>query len=475
MLTRRRFITTATGSALSMLAASRTTTSAAPAASARPNVLMIAVDDLNDWIAPLGGHPQVRTPHLDRLAQRGVVFANASCPAPICTPARTAVLTGIHPASSGLYFLQPLFRRTPTLAHAVTLPQCLRQHGYRTMAVGKVFHGENDPASLDEDGGIVNNYGPTPPQKISLPDGHPLWDWGAFPLDDSPTPDDRITDWAVKRLGRHYDQPFFLGVGLFRPHVPMYAPQRWFDLYPAGKTTMPDAAPVSGAGVSDYARQLTHARVAPRHDQIVALGQWEHAVRAYLASVSYMDDHVGRLLDALEAGPHADNTLIVFWSDHGFHLGEKQRWEKRSLWEESCRVPLIVAGPGIAPGRTESPVGTLDLYPTLTALCRVPCPEGLDGHDLTPLLADPDAHWPHATVTTFGPGNHAVRSRHHRYIRYADGSEELYDHRTDPHETRNLADEPDAPAVIASLRPALPTRNAPLVPDSAGSDSPLFP
>lgn len=440
-----------------------------------PNVLFIAVDDLNDWIGPLGGHPQAHTPHLDRLAARGFVFENASCPAPICTPARTGVLTGTHPASSGLYFLAPLFRNTPTLSRSVTLPQHFRDHGYRTMAVGKVFHGVNDPASFDENGKITNKYGPTPDRKISYPKGHPLWDWGVYPTDGSPTPDDRIADWAVERLGRRYDRPFFLGAGFFRPHVPMYAPAQWFERYPPGGVRMPPMPPDAGDTISDYARKLTHAAVAPRHEEVVELGQWEHAVRAYLASVSYMDDQVGRLLDALDASPHADNTVVVFWSDHGFHLGEKHRWGKRSLWEESCRVPLILAGPGVRPGRTDQPVGTIDLYPTLCGLCALSERPGLDGRSLIPLMSDADADWPHTALTTFGPGNHAVRSRHWRYIRYADGSEELYDHRTDPHEWRNLAGEDQHAEALASHRRRLPTTTVAMTPGSAGSDSPLFP
>ena len=472
--TRRRFLQTASSAALT-LAAGRSAM-AMPTSAKPPNVLFIAVDDLNDWIGCLGGHPQVRTPNLDRLAARGMVFANTSCPAPICTPARTAVLTGKHPSSSGLYFLAPTFRDTPTLKDAVTLPQHFREHGYHTMSVGKVFHGQHDAPSWDEDGRIINNYGPSPDTKLSYPKGHPLWDWGAYPTDESATPDERIADWAVQRLNRPYDQPFFLAAGFFRPHVPMYAPPKWFEAYPEGKTTMPEVGPADRDDVSDYAMKLTHAAVAPRHADVLELGQWEHAVRSYLASVSYVDHQIGKVLDALAHSPHAAQTLVVFWADHGFHLGEHRRWGKRSLWEESTRVPMILAGPGIRPGRTDQPTGTIDLYPTLTELAGLPSREGLDGDSLAPLLTDPQTtDWRAATVCTFGPGNHGVRSRRYRYIRYADGSEELYDHDQDPYEWRNLAYDKAYTDVIADHRRSLPAEDAPLVPGSAGSDSPLFP
>ncbi len=447
------------------------TTSAKP-----PNILFLVVDDLNDWIGCLGGHPQVLTPNLDRLAARGMVFANTSCPAPICTPARTAVLTGRHPSTSGLYFLAPTFRDTPTLENAVTLPQHFREHGYRTMSVGKVFHGKHDPPSWDENGGIINAYGPTPERKLSYPKGHPLWDWGAYPTDGSATPDERIADWAVRRINQRYDQPFFLAAGFFRPHVPMYAPAPWFEAYPEGKTTMPLAGPTDREDISDYAKKLTHAAVAPRHREVVELGQWEHAVRSYLASISYVDHQIGKVLDALAQSAHADNTVVALWSDHGFHLGEHQRWEKRSLWAESTRVPMILAGPGIKQGKTDQPTGTIDLYPTLTELAGLPPRDGLDGQSLTPLLDDPKTtDWRAATVCTFGPGNHGVRSTRYNYIRYADGSEELYDHHHDPHEWRNLAADKAYAEVAAEHRLSLPAKDAPMVTDSAGSDSPLFP
>lgn len=440
-----------------------------------PNVLFIGIDDLNDWVGFCDGHPQVQTPNIDRLAARGRAFTNAHCPAPICNPARAALLTGKQPYNTGIYFLAPLFRDTELLKDAVTLPQHFREHGYRTMSVGKIFHQRDDERSFEEHGGKCGEYGPIPDEKLSYPKGHILWDWGAYPERAEETPDHRIADWAIERLDRTYDQPFFLAPGFYRPHVPMYAPQPWFDRYPPGATTVPQVQGDARERLSDYALQLTEATTAPRHDEMVAMGEFEHAVRAYLASVSFVDHQIGRVLQALDASPHADNTIVVLWCDHGFHLGEKQRWEKRSLWEESTRSPMIVAGPGIRGGRCSRPVGTIDLYPTLADLCGLPTREGLDGRSLRPLLDDPQADWRPAVTTTFGPGNHAVRSDRWRYIRYADGSEELYDHESDPHESVNRADDPAFREVKQQHHAWLPARDAPLAAGSAGSDSPLFP
>jgi choline-sulfatase len=473
MITRRRFVGSTLASLAGAIAMPHVLNAATP--SARRNVLFIGVDDLNDWVGFLAGHPQVQTPNLDRLAARGVVFANAHCAAPICTPARTALLTGRHPTTSGLHFLTPLFRDTQTLRDVVTLPQHFLENGYHTCSVGKVFHGRNDQASFPEYGGMPGTYGPLPAQRLNWHQGNRLWDWGVFPDRDEDLPDHKIADWAIQQLSQQHEKPFFLAAGFFRPHVPLFVPQRWFDLYPVGKTALPEVREGDLEGISDYARKLTAASVAPRFDDVLNAGEWEHMVRAYLASISFVDAQIGRVLDALEAGPHADSTFIVLWADHGFHLGEKRRFEKRSLWEESTRVPLIIAGPGIQPGRCERAVGTLDLYPTLAELCELPARDGLDGHSLVPLLCDPATSWPHVAMTSFGPGNHAIRSDRWRYIHYADGSQELYDHAADPAERRNLAADPAHADVLAAHRRHLPQREAPLLPGSAGADSPIYP
>lgn len=474
--TRRDFLrTTALATTGGALALSGLSLGAEGGSASKPNVLFIGIDDLNDWLGCFGGHSQAKTPNIDRLAKRGVVFENCHCQSPICNPSRASLLTSSQPSTTGLHFLKPIFRNTEALKDAVTLPQHFREQGYHTMGAGKVFHRKNDPASFDEDGGKFGEYGPVPETPISWPHDHPLWDWGPYPEREEDTPDHKIAAWAVERLQRSYDKPFFLAAGFYRPHVPLFAPQRWFDLHPLEKIQLPQVRESDCDDVPDYALQLTYGKVAPRHKAVKKAGEWAHAVQAYLACVSFVDHQVGKLLDALDASPYAKNTQIVLWSDHGFHLGEKQRWGKRSLWEESTRSPLIFAGPGIQPARCPRPVGLIDIYPTLNALCGMPKRKELEGRNLQPLLANPKADWPYATLTSFGPGNHSVRSEDWRYVQYADGSAELYDHRTDPQEWTNVAGDAAHAEVIDWHKRWIPQTEEGLVPRSAGSDSPLFP
>lgn len=475
-LSRRRFVGT-----LAALAGAQGLTYVANSAycvsvqASKPNVLLIAVDDLNDWIGCLGGHPQAQTPNLDALAASGMLFENAHCQAPICTPSRASLLSGIYPHTSGLYFLTPQYREAETLKDTIALPQYFREHGYVSYGVGKVFHNYEDPHSFDEFGGDMGGFGPMPENKISLPEGHPLWDWGAYPEDNASMPDFKIAQWARSKLEQDHHEPFFLSVGFFRPHVPMYVPKKWFDQHPRETIVLPQAPKDDLADIPSYAFKLTHAASAPRHNRILELGEWEHAVQAYLACTTFVDFCVGIVMDALCKSNYANNTFVVLWSDHGFHLGEKQRWEKRSLWEESTRTPLIIAGPGINAGRRcRRPVGMIDLYPTLIDLCGLPPRKELEGQSLVPLLQDPSAMWDRPAITTFGPGNHSLRSERYRYIKYADGSEELYDHFVDPWEWNNIIGTPEGQTVKGDLALWLPKACREPVPGSKGSDSPIY-
>lgn len=422
----------------------------------RPNVVMIVVDDLNDWVGCLGGHPQVRTPHLDRLARRGVLFANAHCQAPICTPSRNSVLSGRFPSTTGCYDLDPLYDASASLADVVALPDHFAAAGYDTLGGGKVFHG-----SAGRHFGTTLDAGPAdpqPPQRMNWRTA--VWDWGPFPETDVQTRDHRLANAAADVLRHRRERPFFLAVGFARPHVPLHVPPKWFAPYDLDKVVLPHAPPDD---LDDLPRAALEqpGNIAPRHAEMLEGNRWKSIVQAYLASIGFVDDCVGRVLEGLDSGPHAADTLVVLWSDHGFHLGEKQHWAKRTLWEESTRVPLIVTGPGIARGATcTRPVGLIDLYPTLIALCGLPPRAGLEGRSLAPLLSDPHAPWDRPALTTFLRGNHAVRSEHWRYIRYADGSQELYDHRTDPDEFRNLAGEAKYVDVIREHAAWLPKTDA---------------
>ncbi len=443
------------------------------AAETCPNVLMIAVDDLNDWVGCLGGHPQVQTPHIDALAKRGVLFTNAHCQSPLCNPSRTSVLTGLRPSTTGLYTLQPGLRAVERTKTAVTMPQLFKQHGYHTSVFGKIYHdGSIAPKDRDAE---VTVWGPAPgmprpAQRISQGNwNHPAMDWGIFPEDDALQADYKIADAAIAQMkSLPGDQPFFLSVGFRLPHVPCFASQRWFDLYPHETLQMPPVKRDDRDDVPPFAWCLHWKLPEPRLSALEKFNEWKPLVRAYLASTSLMDAQVGRLLAALEAHPQAARTVIVLWSDHGWHLGEKGISGKNTLWERSTRVPLIFAGPGIATGgKCVEPVELLDLYPTLAQLCGLPAPTDLEGHTLAAQLKEPSTtrEWP--AITTHNQHNHAVRSQQWRYIRYADRSEELYDMVADPNEWTNLAGDAKFATVVADHRRWLPTVNLPAVPGSA--------
>ena len=412
--------------------------------SSPPNVLLISLDDLNDWVGCLGGHPQARTPNLDRLASRGTLFTNAHCQSPVCQPSRASLMTSSYPSSTGLYFLNPGIAAAEVLAGVETIPERFAREGYKVMAAGKVFHGQENQhyfSRTGKYGGTFGAFGPSAPGKISYPEGHPLWDWGAYPKSDESMPDYKVTQWAKKQLNQKHDQPFFLAVGFWRPHVPMLVPQKWFDLHPQDRVTLPEVQDDDLGDVSRYAQDLIQLKhVSPAHEWVVSHGEWWHAVQSYLASVSFVDHYVGEVLAALEKSPYHDNTIVIIFSDHGFHLGEKAHWAKRTLWEDGTRVPLAITGPGLPSQQDcERPVGLIDLYPTLLDLCGFDADPGHEGTTLKPLLLDPEQEWNRPALTFFGVGNVSVRSTDWRYIRYADGSTELYDHRTDPHEWHNLA------------------------------------
>ena len=450
-------------------------------AAERPNVLMIAIDDLNDWVQPLGGHPQVQTPAMQRLASRGMTFTNAHCQAPLCNPSRTSLMTSRRPSTTGVYGLAPWIRKVPELADLVTMPQYFHRHGYRTLIGGKIYHGGygrgRGSAQEADVWGPRAGVGARPEKKLIPPTpggNHPLMDWGTFPHRDQDKGDWKVASWAVEELERmpEDDQPFFLSVGFFLPHVPCYATPKWFELYPSDSLKMPPIVDGDRADTPDASWYIHWELPEPRTSWLRGHGQLKPLVRAYLACVSIVDSQVGRVLEALERSPHADNTVVVLWSDHGYHLGEKAISGKNSLWARSTRVPLIFAGPGIpAAARCGQPAELLDLYPTLAELAGLPEPAGVEGISLSPQLNDPAAPRQRPAICTHNAGNHSVCDRRWRYIRYADGSEELYDTEADPHELTNLLaegrDRAPVQSVVARLARWLPKGDAPPAPGSA--------
>jgi len=446
---------------------------AADAQDARPDVLFIAVDDLNDWVGFLGGHPQTKTPNIDRLAARGMAFTNAHSPSALCNPSRTALLSGLRPSTSGIYGNAPDWRTVELFEAIATLPRHFRDNGYRTLGAGKIFHahtfgptgftGFNDTHAWDAfypalDRQLPDEVGP--PVRPASGSRVPGFDWAPVHVDDRAMGDGQVVAWAERQLAAETGSPRFVAAGIYRPHEPWYVPPRYLEMHPLDSIELPavradDLDDVPAAAPAQFsARQI--------HEWLLAEGKWPEAVQAYLASVSFADAMVGRLLDALDASGRAGNTIIVLWGDHGFHLGEKGRWRKSTLWEESTRVPLIVVAPGVtAPGsESAQPVSLMDIYPTLAELAGLETPDHVEGRSLVPLLKDPARAWEYPAVTTYGFGNHAVRTERYRYIRYADGAEELYDHATDPNEWTNLASERGYESVKAELRRALPAQNA---------------
>lgn len=448
-------------------------TDGSPSAPARPNVLFIVADDLNDWIEPLRGHPQVQTPNLARLARRGTTFLNAHCQAPICNPSRVSVMTGLRPSTTGIYALLPGPRDVAETRDVLTLPQAFHRAGYATYSFGKINHDSAwKPEDLDAefDQRVPLPAGMLPPEKISrLPGPDRGTDWGPFPASDEQVPDFKVADAAIAALrAAPTDRPFFIASGFRLPHVPLFVPSQWFDRYPPESLVLPPVKEDDREDTPLFSWYLHWRLPEPRLSVLRHYDEWAPHVRAYLACISFLDAQIGRLLDALEADPRGRDTVIVFWSDNGWHTGEKLITGKNTLWERSTRVPLLFAGPGIAAGaRSSRPVELLDLYPTLAELCDLDTPSHLEGHSLLPLLADANAERPWPAITTDNQNNHSVRSEHWRYIRYADGSEELYNESNDPNEWTNLAGDPRYDAIKAEHRQWLPTRNLPPAPGSA--------
>ena len=432
----------------------------------RPNILFIAVDDLNDWLGCMGGHPQAQTPNIDGLAKEGVLFANAHCAAPLCNPSRTALLFGKRPTTTGVVGNRDDWRTFDSLKGSESLPQLFRRNGYFTAAAGKIFHanhgGWRGALSHAEGAPYAGRSGfgqpdawdeRFPAKTIQLPmapiliDTHRNginhhWDWGPIDFKADVTEDGQTSRWAVRQLRTDHDKPFFLAIGIYRPHDPQYAPSEYFDEHPLAAVELPTILKSDLDDVPEIAKRYT--RTANNYEAMIRKhNALQSATRGYLASVTFADAMIGRVLRALEASQYADNTIVVLFSDHGYHIGEKQKYHKGTLWEESTRVPLIVSAPGVSTAGAISTraVSLVDLYPTLTELASLDSPRDLDGESLVPLLRDPAAPRRSAALTTRQGQHHSIRTDRWRYIRYSDGSEELYDHEADEMEWNNLAGE----------------------------------
>jgi len=447
------------------VAAAETTPAPSPEPAPKPpNVVLIVCDDLNDWVGCMGGHPLARTPNIDELAKRGVLFTNAHVPSPMSGPSRTAILTGEPDWRNRLQLQDPLHQRTyvngtislrDVYPRAVTLPQYFHANGYSTWSAGKIFHPKYDPASWEEEFVDQKFLPPAPATSHGVSDIPFDWRFTEVPRDQFAIHHE--ASWACEKLAVPHDKPFFMGVGIFAPHLPWDIP-RSFDgirMKPVDKLRPPyradDLDDVPPAG-----RRLAFYRKA--HEAIAANNLWDSAVQAYIAMVEFADYEVGRVIRALDAGPNRHETIVVLTSDNGFHLGEKSHWTKGTMWEESSRVPLIVAMPDRrnAGKRCARPVSLESLYPTLADLAGLPPNPRVEAKSIRPLVDDTDAPWDDPAIISLGPEIHAVRSERWRYIQYADGSEELYDHSVDPNEWTNLASRPESAAVLEEHRRHVP-------------------
>lgn len=443
-----------------------------------PNVLFIAVDDLNNWLGCMDGHPDTKTPNMDRLAEEGVLFTNAHCQAPLCGPSRASLMTGLRPSTTGIYGMiddNEIRDDNEATKDIVYLPEYFRNQGYYTMGIGKLFHKHAPDGAFDESGGREKGFGPLPDERFVWDGygtsdreryGRTSTDWGAFPEADSLMPDYRSANWAIERLKRSFDKPFFLAVGFLRPHVPLYVPQKWFDLHPVEDLEMTPYNPEDLDDVPPVAHLINDLPMMPSTEWAIENGEWKNIIQAYLACVSFVDHQVGRIVKALKESRYKDNTVIVLWSDHGYRLGEKGTFAKHALWEEATNAPLLFSAPGLPGGKiVDTPAEMLSIYPTLLELCGLPAYGRNEGislvpvmKDLVPVMKDEENIQPYA-LTTFGMNNHGLRTQQYRYIRYEDGGEELYDHNRDPNEWTNIANQPEKREIIEDLNRFLPPVN----------------
>lgn len=464
-----------------------------------PNVLLISVDDLNNWIEPLGGHPQAKTPNLARFSQQSVTFTNAFCSAPACNPSRTALMTGKAPYLTGVYDNPQIWRQV--LPKETTLGQHFQAAGYWTARAGKIYHATMpDPQSW-------NAHFPTPTNQMppyylphqdkdtdpiafkkmdneirearaerlsfTMPDfkgRYMAFDFEPIPHDTEDTGDYATVDWVRKQLAQKHPQPFLMACGVYRPHLPWYVPRKYFDAFDLDSIQLPKTLPTDLDDLPPEAKKVINGKY---HQQVTQAGLWKQAVQGYLASIYYADAMVGELLDALDKSEYADNTIVVIFSDHGWQLGEKQHWRKFGLWQNILNSVLMIKSPESAPGltegstnstRCEANVSLEDIFPTLTELCGIAKKEGISGTSLVPQLKDPKTKRTLPVISCFGEEHISVIENHWHYILYDGKEEELYHMKNDPEEWTNLASDSQYTAIKQKLKAMIPEHRHPKVP-----------
>lgn len=421
----------------------------------RPNVLFISLDDMNDWVQPLSGNEQSITPNLMAFGEEAVNFSRNYCASPGCNPSRAALLTGLHTYSSGMYSNYQDWRKVPKLAESLTIGQHFKNNGYYTAGAGKIFH-YNQVDTLGWDDYYPAIKDPMP--KDNFPEQRPanmppfkymydMFDWSGLPISDEETGDYQSVNYITEQLKQSHEKPFFLAAGIYRPHLPWYVPQKYYDMFPLESIQLPTLMEGDTTDLGPVAKELI-VRGGNYHQHVVAANKWKSAIQGYLASIAFADEMVGRLLKALAESEYADNTIVVIWSDHGWQLGEKMHWRKFALWENVTRTVLMMKVPkgieqmpeGSYRGGTSTNLTSLmDIYPTLVDLCGLPKRNDFDGVSLKPILEKPDTLLPRPIITTYDYGSYSVRFNQWHYIKYVDDSEELYNLETDPEEWFNIA------------------------------------
>lgn len=441
------------------------------------NVLFVAVDDLNDWVGVLGGHSQIQTPNIDKFCKDGsVIFKNAVCAGPTCGPSRSAMLSGFLPSTTGIYDNGTNMRLSKQVQENATLPEYFSKNGYYTLSRGKIFHKHFTPGGVDEGQWAFDEHvskgKPTSVNKdhlysqlLNMIDGEVVGErakkgksghisWGPTNETLEETMDYKTATWAKEQLRKSFDQPFFMAVGLTRPHLPWFAPQEFFDIYDVENI---EASKVLDNDLEDIininGKEMFKA--SDEYKWIIKNTLEKEVTRAYMANISYVDACLGVIFDALAESKHADNTIVVLWGDHGYHVGEKMRFKKHTLWAEVTKVPFIVRMPDTKEQTYCSrPVSLIDIYPTLVELCDLPKKE-LDGRDFSPLLENPKQEWAYPGVTVAKHGVSVMTEEWH-YISHNKNASELYDIINDPMEWTNLANDLNYSKTVADLKRWLP-------------------
>ncbi len=430
----------------------------------RPNVIFIMLDDMG----AIDGIENIKMPNLDLLRKSSVSFSKANCPAPLCMPSRASFFTGIYPHNSGAYSNgNDPWNRSEVLKQAETLPELFRRNGYFTVGRGKVYHANLESGRIERNFDnrpiYEGGFGPFPDkqhQVFTPKDKFPEF-WGVQAFPDSIFPDVKNANFVIDFLNQKHDKPFFIAYGLYRPHTPFTAPQRFFDLYDSAKIEIPKGYRADDLDdVPEYGRKMLDPFGRFEVTGANNIDRWKHFIHGYYACASFADWNIGRVVDALNKSRYAKNTILVILSDNGFHLGVKNHWEKNTMWNESTMVPLIikVSGSPVNGSVVNSPVGLIDLYPTIVDYCKLAAPrQKLDGQSLRPFMEKPGFSWNRPALTTFGENLLSLQNDSYRYIQYPDGSAELYDYIKDPYEWTNLVNWENMAPVIKEFKKHIPS------------------